>query len=59
MRALDPAAALARGWSLTRRAADGRLVRSPDDVAPGDELVTLVHGGPISSTVRSTKEHLS
>lgn len=56
VRALDPAAALARGWSLTRRT-DGTLVRSATDVGPGDELVTLVHGGEITSTVRTTEEH--
>lgn len=48
--ALDPARALARGWSLTRTA-DGRLVRSPAEVAPGDRLVTRVAAGDIRSTV--------
>lgn len=48
--ALDPARALARGWSLTRTA-DGRLVRSPADVAAGDRLVTRVAAGEIRSTV--------
>ncbi len=51
VRLLDPAAALARGWSLTRRA-DGALVRSVSDVAPGDELSTLIHRGEILSVVR-------
>jgi exodeoxyribonuclease VII large subunit len=55
VRALDPAAALARGWSLTRRA-DGRLVRSPSDVGPGDELTTILARGEITSTVRTTQE---
>lgn len=50
VRVLDPAAALARGWSLTRRA-DGTLVRSIADVAEGDELTTLVHGGQVASRV--------
>ncbi len=48
--ALDPARALARGWSLTHTA-DGRLVRSPADVAAGDRLVTRVAAGEIRSTV--------
>ncbi len=48
--ALDPARALARGWSLTRTA-DGRLVRSSADVAAGDRLVTRVAAGEIRSTV--------
>ncbi len=33
LRSLDPANLLARGWSITR-GPDGRVVRSPDDVAP-------------------------
>jgi exodeoxyribonuclease VII large subunit len=50
VRANDPERTLARGWSITR-AAGGRLVRSPDDVAVGDELRTLVAGGEVRSTV--------
>lgn len=46
----DPATALARGWSLTRRA-DGGLVREPGDVTVGDDLVTTVAGGTVRSTV--------
>jgi exodeoxyribonuclease VII large subunit len=48
--AVDPARALARGWSITRTA-DGRLVRHPDDVAPGDRLVTTLAGGEAHSQV--------
>ena len=36
VRSLDPVNVLARGWSITR-AADGRVVRSPADVAAGDD----------------------
>jgi exodeoxyribonuclease VII large subunit len=46
----DPALALARGWSMTRRA-DGTVVRSVADVSSGDELVTVVGDGRITSTV--------
>lgn len=49
----DPAHALQRGWSLTR-AADGSLVRSVADVAPGDELTTTLADGTVHTTVRST-----
>jgi len=49
-RALDPALALARGWSITRRA-DGRLVRTPDGLAVDDELVTTLAGGAVHSRV--------
>lgn len=50
VRALDPERALARGWSITRTA-DGRVVRSPADVAPGDRLVTQLGDGDVRSTV--------
>ena len=51
--AADPARVLARGWSLTRTA-DGRLVRSASDVAPGDHLVTTFVRGVARSTVTDT-----
>jgi exodeoxyribonuclease VII large subunit len=48
--AVDPGVQLARGWSITRDS-DGRLVRSISDTAPGDELVTIVADGTVTSTV--------
>ena len=50
LRSLDPERTLRRGWSITRRA-DGHVVRSPDDVQPGDALITRVAGGDVRSTV--------
>jgi exodeoxyribonuclease VII large subunit len=47
---LDPVNVLARGWSITR-AADGRVVRSVDDVKVGDTIVTTLRDGTASSTV--------
>ena len=48
--ALDPVRVLARGWSITRDEA-GRVVRSIDEVAPGDRLVTTIADGDVRSTV--------
>jgi exodeoxyribonuclease VII large subunit len=56
VRAFDPARTLARGWSITRRAGDGSLVRSPGDVDAGDEIVTTVATGQVVSTVRSVAD---
>ena len=53
VRGLDPAVTMARGWSITRTA-DGTVVRSVADVAPGDTITTLVADGAISSTVEET-----
>lgn len=50
VRALDPARTLARGWSITRTA-DGMIVRSPADAAPGTALRTTVAGGEVHSVV--------
>jgi exodeoxyribonuclease VII large subunit len=54
---LSPLQVLARGYSLTHTA-DGRLVRDPAGLRPGDLLLTRVAGGTIRSLVteaRSTK----
>lgn len=51
VRAMDPARTLARGWSITRTS-DGTTVRSPDQLSPGQDLVTTVADGTIESTVR-------
>ncbi|HEX8804266.1 MAG TPA: exodeoxyribonuclease VII large subunit, partial [Acidimicrobiales bacterium] len=51
LRALDPARTLSRGWSITR-GPGGAIIRSPAEVAGGDELRTTVAGGEITSTVR-------
>lgn len=48
--AYDPRRQLARGWSLTRFA-DGRVIRSIEDVALDDELVTVLADGSLSSRV--------
>ncbi len=51
VRALDPALILRRGWSLTRRG-DGMLVRSVNDVSPGDGITTHLSDGTLVSTIR-------
>src|SRR5215207_414125 len=50
LQVLDPAAALARGWSITRRP-DGTLLRDALALAPGDELVTTLADGTVVSRV--------
>ena len=47
---LDPARALARGWSITRTAGGG-LVRSVESLQPGDLLVTTFVDGTTQSRV--------
>jgi exodeoxyribonuclease VII large subunit len=50
LRLLDPGRVLERGYSITRTD-DGRLVRSANEVAAGDVLVTETADGSIRSTV--------
>jgi exodeoxyribonuclease VII large subunit len=50
VRALDPALALARGWSITRNG-DGRVMRSIVDAVAGDTLTTQVADGSVTSTI--------
>ena len=49
-RVLDPALALARGWSITR-GPDGSVLRSTSDVANGDAVITTLADGFITSTI--------
>ncbi len=49
MDALSPLSVLARGYSVTRQG--DRIVLAAHDVAPGDEIVTRLHTGEITSIV--------
>ncbi|MCI0464931.1 MAG: exodeoxyribonuclease VII large subunit [Gemmataceae bacterium] len=53
---LSPLNVLGRGYSLTRTEADRTVVRSPEQVRPGDRLVTLVQHGQIISRVESGQQ---
>jgi exodeoxyribonuclease VII large subunit len=44
LRALDPRSVLKRGYSITLSKETGRVVRTPDDVEVGDDLVTELAG---------------
>ena len=48
--ALSPAATLERGYAVVQRA-DGAVVRSPDDVAPGDHLRVRLARGELAAQV--------
>ncbi|MBB2923899.1 exodeoxyribonuclease VII large subunit [Cellulomonas cellasea] len=52
VRALSPAATLARGYSVVQRA-DGAVVRDPRDVTQGDDLRVRVAHGEIHAAVTS------
>lgn len=50
LRAVGPAEVLARGYSVTQLA-DGTVLRSAQDAAPGAVLTTLLSDGQVTSTV--------
>ena len=56
VRLLDPVNTMARGWSITR-STDGAVVRSADQLQPGDTLVTTFAAGAATSRVESTERH--
>lgn len=51
LQALSPLAVLARGYSITTKLPDRRVVTSPSQLRTGDELETLLAGGRAVSTV--------
>ncbi|NNE73758.1 MAG: exodeoxyribonuclease VII large subunit [Acidimicrobiales bacterium] len=53
-RALDPARTLARGWSITTTA-DGEIVRSTQQVQTGQEVITQVADGRLTTRIESVR----
>ncbi len=51
LESLSPLGVLSRGYSLTQRAADGRIVRDAAELRPGDEIVTRFGKGKATSRV--------
>jgi len=49
---VSPLATLERGYAIVRRVADGLIVRSPAQVAPGDELRIRVRDGEFGAETR-------
>ncbi|MBT6103570.1 MAG: exodeoxyribonuclease VII large subunit [Verrucomicrobia bacterium] len=52
---LSPKSVLARGYSITRDAATGAVLRDAKNAKPGQILRTHLHDGEISSTVKGQK----
>lgn len=51
---LSPSATLRRGYSITR--VNGKAVRTPAEVAPGDVIITSLSGGEVRSVVEKTSD---
>jgi exodeoxyribonuclease VII large subunit len=53
---LSPLAVLGRGYSLTQRVADGKLVRAAAELAPGEQILTRFERGKALSRVEKVVE---
>jgi exodeoxyribonuclease VII large subunit len=53
LESLSPLAVLGRGYSLTSRLDDGRLVRSASQLTVGDQLRTRLSEGALTSRVET------
>jgi exodeoxyribonuclease VII large subunit len=53
--ALSPLAVLSRGYALVRRVRDGAIVRSADQLAPGERLRVRVAEAEIDATVEAVR----
>lgn len=51
LHALSPLAVLSRGFAIVRRAADGAILRRPQDAAPGDRLRVQLQEGQLEAEV--------
>jgi len=56
LEAVGPGAVLRRGYSVTTRADDGALVRSPEDVRAGQALLTRLSEGSVESVVGGVRQ---
>jgi exodeoxyribonuclease VII large subunit len=50
---LSPLAVLGRGYSLTQRTADGRLIHAAEELSPGDQITTRFARGRATSRVEN------
>jgi exodeoxyribonuclease VII large subunit len=53
LESLSPLAVLGRGYSLTQRTADGRLIRAAAELLPGEQITTRFARGQTISRVES------
>jgi exodeoxyribonuclease VII large subunit len=51
LKTLSPEATLQRGYSLTARADDGRILKTSEGLEPGERLRTRLYSGEILSEV--------
>lgn len=56
LEALSPDRILARGYSITRRKSDGRIIRNVGELKKGDRIVTKVRDGEFESRIDDPRQ---
>ena len=56
LQSLSPLAVLGRGYSLTQRTADGRVIRHAAELAPGQQITTRFAAGKVISRVEQIEK---
>lgn len=56
LQSLSPLAVLGRGYSLTRRTADGRIIRDAAELTPGQRITTRFAAGEATSRVEQLND---
>jgi exodeoxyribonuclease VII large subunit len=56
LESLNPTSVLKRGFTLTQRKKDGQLLRSAQQVKPGDRLLTRFADGEVESIAQDAKQ---
>ena len=51
LEALSPLAILSRGYSITKRSSDAKIIKDASQVTSGDEIITVLHKGKVRSRV--------
>jgi exodeoxyribonuclease VII large subunit len=57
--ALSPLKVLERGYSITERGQTGEVVREASQLKPGEEILTLLNKGRVTSRVESVDPEVS
>lgn len=50
---VGPMSVLARGYSITTRTSDGKVLRNTSDINPGEEITTRLKDGELRSTIQN------
>jgi exodeoxyribonuclease VII large subunit len=56
LHSVSPLATLERGYAIVEEATTGKVLLSPSDVSPGDDIRARLAHGELIATVKSTED---